>query len=167
MTKVQWLLSAFSVNSIIRLFLVALLMEQGITATKNICNKKLNKLTIVGSDIFIKELDFTCNHSLTHVDIFASNSIVFNDHIDLPGIDLSIVARKWVLKKNRKINLNGRKGAAYESSAAESLSGAPGRSGMNAGNFIGIGSVFKGFNKNMSLTIDGNDRTILHLLASH
>lgn len=86
------------------------------------------------------------------VKIHASNSVYFDTDVIKTGVNFSIVAPKWVISKDIKVNLSGSNAEAYTTDKAESGTGCfnadgsgmngkhglPGKCGKSAGHFFGI-----------------------------
>lgn len=132
------------------------------------------ELTISGD--YVKFSDFTDDYknfkdlcengnNVNSVNIFASKTVFIDRDVQAVGkkIQFSIVAPKWEIVGDRKINLDGSQGGSFQGKAQNGLcegcggaDGRPGLAGGLAGNFLGIGYEFDNIT-NLTITLNGGN----------
>ncbi|GBN05140.1 hypothetical protein AVEN_123243-1 [Araneus ventricosus] len=96
--------------------------------------------------------------------IFASSTIFIDEDLTLPGLGFGIIAPKWEIIGDRKINLNGTDGEAHSRDKASDgigfgsngEDGEPGLPGSPGGTFFGIGESFVN-GVHLTITANGGD----------
>ena len=92
---------------------------------------------------------------IQEIEILAHHTVTIDENLDgeqLQGVNVAIVAPKWVIRENRTINLTGKNNRhRYERRAEdgndngmEGTNGDPGHPGANGGHFFGVGVKFSG-----------------------
>lgn len=98
------------------------------------------------SDNYLSDNSFT---------IFALDTIFIDRDLNVAGLNLSIIAPKWIISCDRIINLDGAPGKSHDKSQADDgCDGLPGLPGRSAGNFFAVGKTFDCIEK-LNVTANG------------
>lgn len=109
------------------------------------------RLVVTGESVVLhKVLSIKCPGRVRAVEVYATNTVIVNIDVQLPGGSLVVVAPRWYVNGERSIFLDGRPGERIlgwprEASAGQrGQDGAPGHPGAPGGNFLGVGAEFLG-----------------------
>ena len=90
------------------------------------------------------------------VDIFSGGAIFFDADIEKPGMTFNVYVPHWKVDGAHTINLSGKKGDPFSSSAAIGGDGAPGKPGQSGGHFNGGGKTFTQLGQ-LTILADGGE----------
>ena len=119
------------------------------------CDYENKKLTVRGKYIKMSNVTNINCPSAEIFNIFAAKIIFLDTNFTAAGkkLQLSIIAPKWETINNVTIMLDGKDGEPHDPQKANDgtflgergVDGKPGKPGGSAGNFFGIGEIFKNF----------------------
>jgi len=123
-----------------------------------------NQVTFVGYSVKVSGVArfiSTVQTNVSHIRIFALDSLVIDDDLSLSGDDVTILAPLWDIVAPSVINLKGKAGDEYghrsvsgKGFGEDGADGAFGRQGGSGGHFWGIGEEFLNL-ENLSINVDG------------
>ena len=109
-----------------------------------------NTLEIKGFNINLSEINKYDIKDIKNIRIIALNKLLVDASLEqniMAGKNLTIIANRWVVDKDRKINLSGKDIEDIPNKAIGNQDGNPGKVGNNGGNFFGYGNYFENIGK--------------------
>jgi len=101
-------------------------------------------LTLKGPLVGTSDINWLTYPEATRVDLYATNSLIWDVNITRPGMALRAFAPQWKVMGDIAINLSGAHGVDIAGAAATGTDGLPGRPGKNGGSFYGKAHVVQG-----------------------
>lgn len=121
-----------------------------------------NKLTVKGTFVKLSDLDeceSACHNEVRLIEVFGLSTIFIDTDLK-KNVDILLIAPKWYVDKERRINLNGADGVngvdTFKLENSDHLNGKPGMPGQNANHFFGYGNELEN-SENLYITAVGGN----------
>lgn len=100
------------------LFFILIVSKQSLGDSLIDCSSDDKQLTVKGDDVKISDaIKAKCWTTAIHIEIFATNKVVFDADVDKPAAFLGVFAPNWEVVSGKKIDLKGTTGLDFDSPA--------------------------------------------------